>query len=195
MRSVLRIAALAAVFVAAVPLGPRPWPAEAGSAVRLEIPDLVREADLVVEGHVEGLAPRLDGRGRVQTEVTLRVTRTFWGEHAPTRVLRFKGGQLPDGSGVLIPGMPRFSLQEDVLLMLSAASADGSRVPVGLSQGKWRVVTDVRGNRSLVRSSGPFEVAQVLGAPVARAAEERLDYAEGIAAVIAACEARRAEGR
>ncbi len=195
MRSVLRLAALAGVLVAAVPLAPRPRPAEAGTALRLEIPDLVREADLVFEGRVEDIRPRTNARGRVETEVTLRVERTFLGEPAPYRVVRLKGGRLPDGSGVLIPGMPRLSLQEDVLLFLSAPSADGSRMPVGLSQGKWRVVTDVTGARSLVRTSGPLEVAHVLGAPVASAPEERLDYADGIAQVIAACEARRAEGR
>lgn len=195
MRSVLRLAAFVGVLVAAVPLAPRHRPTEAGTALRLEIPELVRQAALVLEGRVENLVPRLDARGRVQTEVTLRVARTFWGDPAPTRVLRLKGGRMPDGSGVLIPGMPHLSLGEDVLLFLSAPSADGSRMPVGLAQGKWRILTDVTGARSLVRTSGPLEVAHVLGAPVARAPEERLDYADGIAQVLAACEARRAEGR
>ena len=53
---------------------------------------------------------------------------------------------------MVIPGMPRLALDEDVILMLEAASKDGLRMPTGLSQGKFRIVTSAAGERTAVRT-------------------------------------------
>ena len=54
---------------------------------------------------------------------------------------------LEDGSGMILAGMPRIAAGEETLLFLSAEGATGVRMPVGLSQGKFRVIQTEDGGR------------------------------------------------
>jgi len=125
---------------------------DAGTAVRMEIEDLVREAELVVEGRVLAAQPRRDERGQVRTAYTISVQRTYVGQPLGTRQIELPGGVMPDGSGTIIPGSPKLDVGEDALLFVSAQSPDGLRVPVGLAQGKFRVVRDENGALVLART-------------------------------------------
>ena len=146
MRRALVLAAAALAFAqgprVTLPSGDLPQrEVGAGTAVRLDIEGLVEHAELVLEGRVLSRRAVRTTRGRVATEVELDVLRTFLGEERARRTVRVPGGLLPDGSGVLIPGMPTLLEGEDVLLFLTGPSATGARMPVGLAQGKLRVVT------------------------------------------------------
>jgi hypothetical protein len=122
----------------------------AGTALRMEVADLTRRADLVVEARV--LSERvLAVEERIETELALGVERTFRGPDLPLRTIRIPGGVLPDGSGMLLAGMPRIRAGEQVLLFLSTETAGGVRMPIGLSQGKLQVVFDAQGRKLLVR--------------------------------------------
>lgn len=165
---------------------------QAGTAIRLDIAGLVDNADLALEGRVQRARAVLDPSGkRIDTEYTLVVTRTFLGEASSTRTIKLPGGVLPDGRGMIIPGLPSLEPGEDVILFLSHANASGMRMPVGLAQGKLRVVTDVKGERRLVREQG--DLALVDGA-TARPADASivLDYAATIARIEAAVAAKHA---
>jgi hypothetical protein len=176
-----------------------PSPVEAGTAVRLEIEDLVREAELVLEGRVLADHASRDSRGLVSTSYTLSVRRTFRGAPQGTRVVTLPGGTLPDGSGTLLPGLPRLEVGEDVLLFLSSESANGSRMPVGLSQGKFRVVRTEGGAPALARTHVDlWLVDPVTGATAPAPRSSQLDYAAVVARIEAASVALanvRAEGR
>jgi hypothetical protein len=191
MRAFVAVPLAVCAVLASLRPGAPPRQVDAGTALRMELEDLVREADLVVEGRVLADQARRDVRGLVSTTYTLSVRRTFWGTPLGTRRITLPGGVLPDGTGTLLPGMPTLQLGEDVLLFLSAAGSSGARMPVGLAQGKFRVVHD-RGAPALERThDGLVLVDRSTGAVAAPPGACTLDYAE-IAARIEAAAADKA---
>ncbi len=189
MRSPLRVAALGAAASLVVSLLIAPA-ALGGTAVRLGVPELAERADLIVEARV--LSTRVvEAPGTLQTEAVLQVGRTFAGQALTYRTVRLPGGEREDGSGLLIPGMPRLAAGEDVLLFLSAEGKKGARMPIGLSQGKLGVVTLASGAKRLTRDATD---TNLVGGGGAGAARGLLDYAEVVAQIEAGL-ARKAAGR
>lgn len=181
MRTILVCLTLLTLVV--VPLvvdgGPRSEPVSAGTAVRFELEELAREAELIVEGQVL----RTHGvrrAGRIETEVLLAVERTHAGRDEALRWITLPGGVLPSGDGLLLAGMPRLAVGERVVLFLSAANSLDVRVPVGLAQGKWSVLRATDGRR-WVRQAPAARGVLVDGPPSERA----LDYADFLARVTA----------
>lgn len=167
----------------------------AGTAVRLELVDLVDAADLVLEARVREARVVEPAPGRIETEYWLDVERTFWGEPVTERLVRLPGGVLPDGRGLVLPGMPSLNSGEDVLLFLSERGHTGVRVPVGLSQGKLEVVTSLSGQRELRREHGSLTTVDASTGVVRDAGTlQILDYAETLAEVHAAAERRLRTG-
>lgn len=124
---------------------------EAGTARKMDVTDLVDAADLIVQAEVLSADGKIGARGVIETEYVLRVSRTFWGQPLTTRVVRIPGGVLPDGRGMLLAGMPQLREGEEALLFLTAASASGMRMPVGLAQGKFQVERLFDGSVRLLR--------------------------------------------
>src|SRR5262249_1221127 len=116
--------------------------AAAGTAVRLSLRDLADRSDLCLEGKVVGSRGVLESGKRIDPEYTLAVERTFWGEAQASRAIRLPGGVLPDGRGMVLPGLRALEPGEEVLLFLSKPDPVGMRVPIGLAQGTLRVETD-----------------------------------------------------
>ena len=169
----------------------RPADVSAGTAVRLDVAQLASRADLIVEGRV--LQSRVIERDQmVETEYLLRVDRTFAGEDLSHRSVRIPGGVLPDGRGMILAGVPRLLAGEDVLLFLSRESRSGVRMPIGLSQGKYRRVETEAGERLLVREPAGVSLVEPDGA-VRPATESRVRvYAEVVAEIEAALARKRA---
>jgi hypothetical protein len=184
---------LAAILLAA----PAPAPAPVGTAVRLGVADMVERSDLCLEGRVTAARAILELGRRIDTEYTISVERTFWGEAQASRAIRIPGGVLPDGRGMVIPGLSGMATGEDVILFLSKADAVGMRMPIGLAQGKMRVATDRFGKKRVVRDQAGLELANATpaGAGTARPADEAatLEYAAVVAEIDAAVAARRAK--
>ena len=193
MRWFLPCSALVAV-VCALPSRSLPSTAvRASTAIPLDIEGLLAEADLVIEARVTALHQERRDNGRVETEYVLRVTRTYWGGERHERLLRLPGGILPDGSGMLIPGVPSFLLGEELLLALSPADLDGLRMPIGLDQGCYRLRTEPNGER--IAWHGPASSATIdpdTGLLRSGAGAFGLPYGELAARLTAAAEARRA---
>lgn len=76
--------------------------------------------------------------GREITVVTFAVEQAFKGETEPTVTIKMIDG---------IAGLPRFNAGEEVILFLYEESALGLSSPVGLGQGRFKVVTDKLGRR------------------------------------------------
>lgn len=127
---------------------------EAGTALRMDVSELARRSDLVVEGRVLSQKAVESGQGLIETEFLIEVERTLVGDELPLRAVRLPGGVLPDGRGMLLAGMPALRTGESVMLFLTAPSAGGMRMPVGLAQGKLGVVQDAAGEKLLVRDAG-----------------------------------------
>ena len=164
---------------------------DAGTAVRLDLPQLAERADLVLEARVVSATAAVGAGGLVETAYRLDVARTLHGVHEPQREVRLPGGLLPNGNGLLLPGMPALHVGEDVLLFLSEESPSGVRMPVGLSQGKLRVETNLAGERRLRRTHGSLTTVPVGGGVAWDATgDEVFDYATTLAEVHAALSLR-----
>lgn len=164
------------------------WPldaADAGSALRLDLPALVSRSDLIVEGRVLAAEP-VEAEGLLQTEYLLEVSRTLKGEDRAYRALRLPGGLRDDGSGLLLPGVPRLVPGEETLLFLGAEGPAGMRLPTGLAQGRFGLQRDPSGRKQLscdTRAIGLLDPSD----GKAREGERRiLDYAELVATIEAA---------
>src|SRR5262249_50878751 len=153
--------------------------------VRLDVPGLARNAALIVEARVLSARPVETG-GLLQTEYVLEVARTLAGSDEPHPGVRLPRGGRADRSGPLVPGMPGISEGENVLLFLTEESQNGMRMPVGLSQGKFGVVSLADGQKRLVRDAS----AATLVAPGQESGElgsrSVIDYAEAVAEIEAA---------
>ncbi|MEM7309093.1 MAG: hypothetical protein AAF682_20585 [Planctomycetota bacterium] len=188
------LAAFLGLFIVSCALavfGHRSSGVEAGTAIRMDIPELAARAELIVEARVLSAQALELPDGRIETEFVLDVKRTFKGVDLPVRAIRLPGGILPDGRGMLLAGMPGVKPGEDLLLFLTDAGDSGVRMPIGLAQGKFRVVQSATGEKVLVREQaglslvrpGTTEVREADGVAI-------LPYAE----VLAQIEATRAQG-
>ncbi len=162
--------------------------AHAGTALKLDIDGLVQRSELVIEGRVLSRSSRSLENGLIVTDHVVAVDRTLLGSELPTRTVTLPGGVLPDGRGMMVPGMPSLAVQEDVVLFLSRSSSWGMRTPVGLAQGKLRVVTALDGTRSLTRSLAGVTFAD----GESGASADVLGYAQTIAEIHAAVARRGA---
>jgi hypothetical protein len=153
-------------------------PLQAGTSVPVEWTGLAERCEHALEGRVQSVRVQRVA-GAPETEVTLRILRRHHGTGPTLQVIRVPGGQLADGSGLLVPGLPRFVEGEELLLFLSPESTRGWRVPVGLDQGYWKLTRDAAGRRMLERPGSQriredYEAAmlQVTQALAARRARE-----------------------
>ncbi|MAE27711.1 MAG: hypothetical protein QF724_03125 [Planctomycetota bacterium] len=187
----IALAAAAATVLFMGLLGPASGP-RAGTALRLDIEELVERSDLVLEGRVLSATPVMGASGRLETDYLMTVDRTLWGQHEGTRVLRLPGGVLPDGSGLMLAGMPRLAAGEELVLMLTEAGRGELRVPVGLAQGRFTLHHGLDGTRTLVREQGSLQLVDQSSGRV-QSADSRsiLDYAETMGRIEAAANRKR----
>ena len=126
----LSVAATATIVgFAGVAVLTHPGGVAAGTAIRMEIAELVDGAELIVEGRIL-TTTSFESEGRIETEYLIEVDRTFAGEDQPYRAMRLPGGVLEDGSGMILAGMPRIAAGEKTLLFLSGEGTTGVRMPV-----------------------------------------------------------------
>ncbi|MBK7644810.1 MAG: hypothetical protein IPJ19_17510 [Planctomycetes bacterium] len=167
--------------------------AHAGTVQRMELEDLLGSCELALEGRVQNIRVVEAAPKRIETEITLSVSKRFWGDCPKVLVVRVPGGVLPDGRGLLLPGMPSFAQGEELLLFLSEASPNGTRMPVGLAQGRLRVERRTDGSKTLVREQRDLEFVDPRTRRASKAEPRALfDYAAVLARLEAAAQARKA---
>jgi hypothetical protein len=174
MRRIL--AAVVALLGAALPLSAATVPHRTDG-------DLIAISARIVRGRVlDSLVERAPS-GAIRTRTRVAVLEDFTGGADPILVVLERGGRLPDGTTVWIPGAPRFEPGDDVVLCLERI-ADGYRT-VAMAFSAFRVGTATGGDRGLTRFGG---VAVVGGgsAPGARSAAEASRSLAGFRRVAAA---------
>ncbi|NOZ01705.1 MAG: hypothetical protein GXP54_07430 [Deltaproteobacteria bacterium] len=149
--------------------------AAGGSIVRrMGLDEMTRAADLIVRGKVEAASSRYDDppdEHRIVTDVTVRVQDCLAGDPGRTGFLTVTVlGGVVEGRGQWVPGAPRMSVGDDVVLFLRPArvSVDGKprRTVIGLSQGvfflsrdptkgKWTARRRLGGLSMLPEAKGP----------------------------------------
>jgi PKD repeat protein len=133
-------------------------PVSAATYLPMPDSDLVDGAPIVVRARVLGAATHLEpiaGENRPVTLVTLQVLEAFKGSPDRTFLLRLPGGHVGDVSW-WIPGSPKFTPGEEVVLMLGPQPDHPGELRLtefGLS--KFDVVADDSGHKFAVRPAFP----------------------------------------
>lgn len=129
----------------------------ASTVEKLDLAGLFDRSEHVVHGRILESSVKLGAHGRPETTYEVAVTTAFWGASSGSLKFRTAGGALPDGRELVIPGLPKLAVGEEVLLFLTRESKRGLRMPVGLAQGKFQVVRDEHGPATLLRGESELE--------------------------------------
>jgi hypothetical protein len=114
--------------------------------------ELVAISDRVVRGRVLDSVVERAPSGIIRTRTRVAVIEDFTGGAETMLTVLERGGRLPDGTTVWIPGAPRFAPGDEVVLCLKR-TADGYRT-VSMGFSAFRVGTAVAGDRPLTRFGG-----------------------------------------
>lgn len=136
--------------------------------VPLELEELVARSELVVRGVVEASESRRTSSGeQIFTFTRVRVVERFKGEPAQYVEVRTPGGTVGELTQ-RVAGVPALVEGDEVILLLRRVHPEHAiHLIVGFSQGCFRLVTDPRLGRAVVRPAGPaeFRDGQVAAAP------------------------------
>jgi hypothetical protein len=141
--------ALALFLVALFASGAFLGPAEASRARTLNLEQLAAHADRIFRGRCIQAQVAIDPTlGQTVTYVSFVPEHVVRGPSSlhGTLTIKLLGNRTSSaGPGDAIDGLPQFEAGEEVILFLYPDSAHGLTSPVGLGQGKFRVVPDKAG--------------------------------------------------
>jgi hypothetical protein len=148
--------------------------AAASTVVAMSLEQMSERAESIFLGRVTGTRADWNGeRTRIYTYVTLEVDRYLkGGSESRVATVRLLGGRVGPYLA-MVPGAPRFDTGEEVLLFCAGG---GARIPsvVGMSLGKFTIVTDASGEKIVKRDISGLMLANYRtdsrkpGDPVAR---------------------------
>lgn len=161
MRALLLAAGLAVVAIA---------PAGATTYLPATFNQIVAEATTIVYGRVASVRSDWShDRRTIDSVVRVQVVSVLKGAPLVTVPIRVPGGQVGDRI-MVVPGAPSFR-EGDLVVLFLKGTGPAVPVPVGFSQGVFRVVTDPRSGVPTVLP--PPVNAESLQGPVARGARLR----------------------
>jgi hypothetical protein len=118
--------------------------ANASTVERLSLDQLIELADVIVRGRVTDITAQSAPRGRARTFTSLAVEKQFKGAPQDTIIIEQPGGATDD-IALAVPGLPKFSTGENVIVFLKRRR-DGAFTVVGDRQGKFNAKTGSGGN-------------------------------------------------
>jgi hypothetical protein len=118
--------------------------------LRLNTEGLTNKAREIVQGRVvKKHCEWSQNKTRINTTITIKVVRSIKGNLAKEEVaIRQPGGVIGD-VGLKVSGFPDFQEGEEVLVFLQEGE-EGFRKVVGLTQGKFRIITDKETGRKIL---------------------------------------------
>ena len=149
---------------------------------RKNFDQLVQEAEMVAIGRVQNVhsLPTAD-KQYVYTYVTVGELDIMKGNYDESQItLRMDGGDVGDGRRLVVPGIPRFQFNEQVIIFVKGNGQ--SICPfVGWEQGLLRVAKDEKSGEAVVRSSRGQRIHGVRnGAFLISPNEKQAQHQEGV---------------
>ncbi len=141
----VRAIGLAGLLVLLVTL---PAPAGASRVQDLSLTAMAGKAGSIFSGRVSS-AVAATVLGLPVTRVTFEVGDDVKGAPGESITLTLLGGDRPGGLPYRVPGLPRFRVGEEWVLLAYPPSSAGLTSPVGLFQGAFRVRRGAAGNRTV----------------------------------------------
>jgi len=135
-----------------MPLLPQPLLAQHGaSTTQVSLDQLVEQAHTIVRGHVVSAVPQPHPQfSNLQTVVvTIKVERVLKGSAGPNFVFRQFVWDVRD-----LPTLAGYNKSDELLLLLNPVSEYGLTSPVGLEQGRFRILRDSKGNATALNGRG-----------------------------------------
>lgn len=120
---------------------------------RMNVEEIIQSSGTIIVGRItdvrEGKHPKYSNVD--VTFVTVEVSDRIKGDNSKTHTFMQFGG-----TGMLTPGdLPQYNKGEEVMLFLYPESSEGFSTPVGLTQGKFEIITDqITGKKSMVNGFG-----------------------------------------
>ncbi len=135
-------------------------PASATVSEALSLPELTQRADLVVLATALDKRARYDARGRIVTDVTLRVEETMKGDArvGSTLTMTRIGGVIGD-IGMRVEGEPILDVGSRYVLFLYRVEGGSTLRPVGMSQGVMGV-DEQHGERTVLPGGAGLSLVQ-----------------------------------
>jgi hypothetical protein len=137
-KQILAAFTLCAAFIA---------PAQAMSVLPLYLDEIVDQAAVAFEGTVTDVRSDRDADGRAVTYTTFAVHDQLKGQTASTHTIKQLGGEVAEGMNYRVQGIPKFTVDQTVVVFLYGKSSKGFSSPVGLSQGRFLVSSDEEGRQ------------------------------------------------
>ncbi len=120
--------------------------ADATTFPRLTTKDLVTKSDAIAIGKCVGTSSKwVDGR--IETEIVLSVSRYLKGDLGASVTVTRLGGNV-DNIGMLVPGAPKFRIDEEVLVYISQKESGRNSV-MGWALGKFSIRADGTGEKMI----------------------------------------------
>jgi hypothetical protein len=126
-----------------------PLPLKATTLERFTLADLVKNAETIFIGSCVSMTTELH-HDRIYSRIRFSVSDVLKGSLAAETELLLPGGSY-GGQTERILGMPSFIPEEDVVLFLTSPNEQGHAWPVGLGQGKYRIMRDDNTQMAKVR--------------------------------------------
>jgi len=123
--------------------------ATATTVQKVSLQDLTKKSAAIVMAKVEDTYGRREADGEIYTYITLRVLEPVKGPKGETSVTIRQIGGRADNLESIVSGMPSFRKDEEVVLFLTERDKAGYPWVMGLQQGKYTVVTDEKGRKSV----------------------------------------------
>jgi hypothetical protein len=120
------------------------WAAQATTILPMSLEELTRRSDSILVGKVKSVTyAQNEVTGYPETRTTITVENPVYGDDKTKEVVvAVPGGPSGNGLVTIVPGMPKFKVDERAILFLVADKNRGVSFPVGAEQGVYRIKYD-----------------------------------------------------
>lgn len=127
-------------------------PVQATTVVGMNLDELTQRSDRIVVGTAQSVHYEMHPTaGYPITKTVFRVSDTLYGNKDDSEVtVSVVGGPAGNGLVTIVPGMPRFQVDDKAVLFLVDDPATGSSVPTGLEQGVFRIKVDPKTQKEYI---------------------------------------------